>query len=139
MPDGTARLPRIILSVPLGLFDAAVRRSILRDKFNVPPPGSSPLDCVAYYRFVAQQQSATEYPDLNAYVEDAKRHAQTGDPTAQLVYGMLLVGMPQLHANTMEGLTWFVKAAQAGLASRSSRSGTACSKRWTATRTIRRP
>jgi len=114
MPDGTARLPRITLGVPPETFDAAVRKSILRDKFQPRPAAAGPLDCVTFYRFVAHQEIYSQYPGLERYVDTTHKRAVAGDPMSQLIYGMLIVGMPQLDLPPTTGLQWFVKAAQAG-------------------------
>ncbi|HTX06379.1 MAG TPA: energy transducer TonB [Steroidobacteraceae bacterium] len=116
MPDGRARVPRVILGVPPGVFGAATRESILNDRFAPLPPGSRPIQCVTFYRFtIAGGESAYEYPGLNAYVDKARKNAQAGDPSSQLLYGMLLVGLPQLNKTSSAGLKWFLRAAQAGL------------------------
>lgn len=116
MPDGRARLPRTILDVPQGVFGAAARRAILNDGFAPLPAGSQPIRCVAYYRFVISPgTSMFDYPRLDAYVDKIQRSAQGGDPASQLMYGMLLVGLPQLQKTSNAGLPWFVRAAQAGM------------------------
>lgn len=118
MPDGRARLPRVILDVPQGVFGAAARKSIFHDGFGPLPPGSPPIQCVSFYRFIMRPgTSAYDYPGLNAYADKLLRSAQAGDPGSQLMYGMLLVGLPQLRKNSNAGLPWFLRAAQAGMPS----------------------
>jgi uncharacterized protein len=114
MPDGSARIPRIILDVPQGVFGDATRESVLRDDFAPLPAGSSPIHCVNFYRFTVGK-SAYEYPKLPPYVKQIHQQATAGDPQSQLLYGMLLVGLPQLKQSSNAGLPWFLKAAQAGL------------------------
>lgn len=117
MPDGRARMPRVILDVPAGVFGAAATKSILHDRFAARAHGSAPLQCVSFYRFmIGSGVSKFEYPGLTAYVDKARRKAQAGDPNYQLLYGMLLVGLPQLEKSSNAGLTWFLRAAQAGIA-----------------------
>jgi TPR repeat protein len=48
-------------------------------------------------------------------VRDAFEKAQGGDPGAQALYGMLLLGLPQLNKSRSQALPWFLKSAQAGL------------------------
>lgn len=116
MPNGTARMPRIILDVPPGTFAAATRKSILLDEFAPLPAGSHPIPCVSFYRYqVLAGQSFYDYPRLVAYVNKVKRSANGGDPSAQLMYGLVLVGLPQLRKASDAGLPWFVRAARAGL------------------------
>lgn len=116
MPDGTARIPRIVLDVPPGVFADATRKSILLDKFAPLPAGSRPIHCATYYRYTTGRgRSVYDYPGLAAYVHESERQANAGDPSAQLTYGMLLVGLPQLNKTSNAGLPWFLRAAQAGL------------------------
>lgn len=116
MPNGTARSPRIILDVPRGVFAAATRKSILLDRFAPLPAGTGPIHCVTYYRYtMGPGHSVFDYPQLSMYVHKVQRSAQAGDPSAQLMYGMLLVGLPQLNKSSNAGLPWFLRAAQAGL------------------------
>lgn len=116
MSDGRARLPRVILDVPQGVFAAAARKGILNDGFAPRPPGSSPIQCVSFYHFImGRNTSVADYLGLSAYVDKARRSAQAGDPAAQLMYGMLLVGLPQLRKSSNAGLPWFLRAAQAGI------------------------
>lgn len=114
MPDGHARLPRAILDVPQGVFGAAARKSLLHDSF-ARRPGVQPIQCVVYYHFVLSGGTSASNPRVGAYVYRERRSAQAGDPSAQLIYGMLLVGLPQLNETSDAGLPWFVRAAQAGL------------------------
>ena len=116
MSDGRARLPRVILDVPRGVFGAAARLGILHDGFAPRPPGSQPIQCVSFYHFVMSGDTSTDdYTGLRAYVDKARRSAQAGDPGAQLMYGILLVGLPQLRKSSNAGLPWFLRAAQAGI------------------------
>ncbi|HEY6514610.1 MAG TPA: energy transducer TonB [Steroidobacteraceae bacterium] len=117
MPDGRARIPRVILGVPQNVFGTATRESILHDGFAPLPPGSAPVHCVSFYRFILSpgQPTLYDYPRLKAYVDETRRRATGGDPQAQLIYGMLLAGLPQLRQSGIAGLPWFLRAAQAGL------------------------
>jgi TPR repeat protein len=119
LPDGRARIPRVILEMPPGIFGAGTRESVLRDSFAPLPAGSPPVQCVSFYRYtmgVGNLQSLRyDYPQLVAYAKDMHRRASAGDPNAQLIYGMLLVGLPQLNESSGAGLPWFVRAAQAGI------------------------
>jgi TPR repeat protein len=42
------------------------------------------------------------------------KKAEAGDPAAQMLYGMMLAGLPQLKQTYDKALPWFLKAAQAG-------------------------
>lgn len=113
-PDGRARNPRVILEVPEGVFGDASRKGILRETFAPLPGGSGAIPCVIFLRYV-DRPMPVGYLHLNSYVGQLRKLANTGDPNSQLLYGMALVGLPQLKQSSAAGLPWFVKAAQAGL------------------------
>ena len=114
MPDGHSRNPRIIYAIPSEVFEPAVRESLLHTQFAEGAPGSKPVLCTIFYRFVVAGASRNDYPQLNAFVSDTLKRAQSGDPSAQMLYGMLLVGLPQLNRPRREAMPWFLKSAQAG-------------------------
>lgn len=119
-PDGTARLPHVLFQLPVSAqhrqFDALARESVLRSRFARRPAGSAPVTCSLAYRFVMWGLRASDYPGLESYLYRVKRDAQAGDPNSELNYGLLLMGgLPQLHMDRHAALSWFVKAAQAGL------------------------
>jgi TPR repeat protein len=55
-----------------------------------------------------------EYGDLEKRVHDTLKKAEAGDPAAQMLYGMMVAGLPQLKQTYDQALPWFLKAAQAG-------------------------
>lgn len=114
MPDGKARIPRVILDVPPGVFGSTSRKNVLRHSFAPRPAGSAPIHCVLFLCYQGPRGPAA-YPRLRSYVDELRKLANTGDPNSQLFYGMALVGLPQLGNSSDAGLPWFVKAAQAGL------------------------
>ncbi len=113
MPDGRVRNPRIIYSLPVGYFEAAVRESLLHSEYTLAAPGSGPIQCTQFYNFTTRS-SAVDYPRLQALMRETLAQAEKGDPTSQMVYGMLLVGLPQLHTPRSKAMPWFLKAAQGG-------------------------
>jgi uncharacterized protein len=114
-PDGRSRNPRIIYTVPKDLFDATARDALLHTEFAPAAAGSKPVECTLLFRFVASRQREQEYPRLDKLVHDTLNKAQAGDPGAQMLYGMLLVGLPQLNKSRSQALPWFLKSAQAGV------------------------
>lgn len=114
MPDGRSRIPRIIYAIPSGFFEGTVRRALLRTEFTPTPADQPPRRCTLFYRFVLNGVSIGETPLLQAFVNKTKAQAQAGDPQAQMLYGMLLAGLPELHKPRSQALPWFLKAAQAG-------------------------
>jgi hypothetical protein len=67
-----------------------------------------------FFNFKIQSASLRDYGGLAKQVQDAKAKAEAGDPSAQMLYGMMLAGLPQLNQNHTQALPWFLKAAQAG-------------------------
>ena len=114
MPDGTARNPRILYAVPSNLFETTVRAAILHMQFAKRAPGEKAIHCPLMFAFVAQHESAHEYPKLEELLTTTGKQAEAGDVAAQFLYGMLLTGFPQLGQRQKDALPWFVKAAQAG-------------------------
>jgi hypothetical protein len=115
-PDGSARNPRIVYQTPQGLFESTVRTSLLRSRFSTAVPDSKPIHCTIYYRFTVSSAPVSDYPKLNSLVHKTFISAEAGDPNAELLYGLLLTGIPQLKRPHRDALPWFLKAAQAGSA-----------------------
>ena len=113
MPDGRVRNPHIVFSLPERTFDGAVRQSLLRSEYPSGEPGGAPVLCMIYYRF-EMNYSKDQYVGLQQVVSQTLTKAQNGDPAAQMLYGMLLVGLPQLHRQQREANPWFLRSAQAG-------------------------
>lgn len=67
-----------------------------------------------FFNFKMATVSLQNYGNLAKQVDDAKRKAEDGDPSAQMLYGMMLAGLPQLKQSYTQALPWFLKAAQAG-------------------------
>ena len=129
MPDGRSRLPRIIYAVPEKLFDAAVRESLLRSEFGSAPAGTPPAQCTIFYNFKLRIDDS-DYSRLLHFVAETRSHAEAGDPAKQMLYGILLVGLPQLHEPRSRALPWFLKAAQGGIPSAQYQVGFSLLKGW---------
>ena len=117
LPDGTTRLPHVLFEAPLpdkSDFEFLTRDSILRTRF-APRSGAGPVQCALYYQFTQPSISESAYSGLQTYLRRVRRHARAGDPTSEFVYGTMLSGLPQLHSARGSGLSWFIKAAQAGI------------------------
>lgn len=114
MPDGRARSPRVILD-PTGAFGNATRDRILQDTFKPLPAGSHPVQCVIFDRFDFGYVPGRPLNVMGGYAYKVREQANAGDPNAQLLYGMVLVGVTQPNQTGSEGLPWFLRAAQAGL------------------------
>jgi uncharacterized protein len=115
-PDGHPRMPRILYAVPEGYFDAAVRDSIMRSTF-IPAKinGQATTTSVStFYNFKLSGVSIQDYGNLEQRVRDTRSKAQDGDPSAQMLYAMMIAGLPQLNQSYDQALPWFLKAAQSG-------------------------
>jgi uncharacterized protein len=117
MPDGRARNPRVVYSVPTGYFEEAARAAILRSEFKPArtKDGFVPCTMAVMLRYQMDYGKA-DYSRLDSFVEDTRKQAQAGDPRSQMLYGLLLAGVPQLKKTRSDAMPWFVKSAQAGMA-----------------------
>ena len=114
MPDGSTRNPRIIYAVPTGIFESTVRAAVLHTQYRAGEQGTKAVHCHTMYRFVVQSLTASAYPDLQTFVSETRKKAEGGDAGAELMYGMLLAGLPQLGHPRSDAVPWFLKAAQRG-------------------------
>ena len=114
MPDGHARNSRILYAIPGEQFEKAVRATLLRADFVPGAAGGDPIQCTLFYRFTIAGANLQDYVGLKAFVAKTLAQAQDGDPKAQLIYGMMIAGLPQLNRPRSAALPWFLKAAQSG-------------------------
>ncbi len=115
-PDGRARNPRVTLAVPPNIFEKVVRSSLLRSKFIPATQDGKAVSCTAVVLYTFKTQNdASDYKGLDRYVEKTRKQAEAGDAHSQMLYGLLLAGLPQLNKTYSEALPWFLKAAQAGV------------------------
>ncbi len=118
MPDGRARIPRIVYAVPSNVFDTAARSAILRTEFLPATAGGSPVSCTGTFLInFKMDYAAADYEGLDKLVKTTGAKAAAGDVNSQMIYGMMLAGLPQLNKSYSDALPWFLKAAQAGLPS----------------------
>jgi TPR repeat protein len=115
-PDGHPRLPRILYSLPGGYFEGCVRDSIMRSTFLPARINGAPIlaSMSMLYHFVNSSVTIRDYGNLETRVNETKHKAEAGDPSAQMLYGMMLAGLPQLKQTYDKAVPWFLKAAQAG-------------------------
>jgi uncharacterized protein len=115
-PDGHARMPRILYAVPTGYFESTVRESVMRSSYLPGRINGQPVSTSfsMLYNFKMNELSIHNYGELQARVNEAKAKAEAGDPSAQMLYGMMIAGLPQLNETYAQALPWFLKAAQAG-------------------------
>jgi TonB family protein len=116
MPDGRARNPRVVLAVPTGAFENSARRMIMRSEFSPSTQKGVPVPCTIgmMVRYVIDDESSSDYSQLNQFVKKTLREADAGDAHAQMLYGFLISGLPQIKKPRSDAMPYFVKAAQAG-------------------------
>jgi uncharacterized protein len=113
--DGHPRLPRILYAVPTGFFEAAVRESVLGTLYLPARINGTPISSpVSMFYHFKMDISLNAYGTLEERIEKTKLKAEEGDPGAQMLYGMMIAGLPQLKQTYSQALPWFLKAAQAG-------------------------
>jgi uncharacterized protein len=114
--DGHPRIPRILYALPTGFFEASVRNSVMRSVYLPARINGKPISSQhsMFYNFVVNTVSIHDYGDLEQRVAKTKLKAEAGDPSAQMLYGMMIAGLPQLKQTRDRAVPWFLKAAQAG-------------------------
>jgi TonB family protein len=118
MPDGRARNPRVVYSLPLEMFDSAARRLVMHTEFSPASLRGVPQTCTMaiMVRFTLKGDSGdTNYSALMSYVKKTKASADGGDARSQMLYGLLTEGLPQLKESRSDAMPSILKAAQAGL------------------------
>jgi uncharacterized protein len=115
-PDGHTRIPRILYAIPGGFFEDAVRESVMRSVYLPARINGQPISTTVsvMYNFTVPGVKISDYQGLERRVHDTAVKAEAGDVQAQMLYGMMLAGLPQLKRTYAQALPWFLKAAQAG-------------------------
>ena len=116
MPDGRARNPRVVLAVPTGVFENAARRTIMHSEFSPSTQKGVPVPCTigTMVTFVMEGDLKTDYGQINVLMKKTLKDADAGDTHAQMLYGFLISGLPQIKKPRSDAMPYFVKAAQAG-------------------------
>jgi uncharacterized protein len=119
MPDGRARNPRVVYAVPAGVFEESARRMIMRSEFTPSLQKGVPVPCTTgvMVSYVIQGRHKSDYGDLSAFMSKTQKAAEAGDPRSQMLYGLLISGLPQFRKPRSDAMPYFVKAAQAGISS----------------------
>ncbi len=118
-PDGRARNVRVWYSLPTKIFDQPGRRLAFDNKYIPPRENGVAISCTIRFKVIfnisvngAKPAASTE---LKKSTAETKSKAEAGDPSAQLLYGLLLETRPELNADQENVTSWYVKAAQAGV------------------------
>lgn len=117
MPDGRARNPRVVYAVPVNVFEESTRRLILRSEFTPATEKGVPVPCTTSIMVSYKVAGATagDYDNLQRLMKRTQKEAEAGDARAQMLYGLLISGLPQVRRPRGDAMPYFVKAAQAGL------------------------
>jgi TonB family protein len=117
MPDGRARNPRVIYAVPGDVFDDSTRRLIMRSEFTPATEKGVPVPCTLsmMVSYKIEGAEASDYDQLQRFMKRTKEQAEAGDAHSQMLYGLLISGLPQVRKPRGDAMPYFVKAAQAGL------------------------
>ena len=113
--DGRAHHPFVMYSVPEKVLDDAGRSNAFATGFAPKRAKGAVVPCTVRYlaRFRAED------PTLAAKMDDAltktRSLAQSGDPIAQTMYGLLLTDHGGQAKHGDDPRDWFLKAAQAGV------------------------
>jgi TPR repeat protein len=115
MPDGSTQNWRVLYAIPREGFDDAARSASIKIR-SEPAPNGLPLDCTAFYLFIADNSGVIASDDRHVHAFAAKtlKQAQNGDPLAQLHYAMMIQGVDGLGLPRKEAIAWFLKSAQSG-------------------------
>lgn len=115
-PDGHARIPHVLFALPRNYFEESVMDSVMRTSYLPARIDGRPVATAVstLYNFKMLGTTISDYGDLATQVDNVERQAKTGDPSAEMVYGTMLAGLPQLKKTYDQALPWFLKAAQAG-------------------------
>jgi TonB family protein len=115
-PDGHPRLPRILYAIPGPGFDRMVIDNVMHSTYLPARINGVPVTTSTSMFFVFKVGGAVieQYGDLKDRVAATKAKAEAGDPFSQMLYGMMLAGLPQLNASYDKALPWFLRAAQSG-------------------------
>jgi TPR repeat protein len=117
--DGSSRTPRAWYSFPAGVFDEAGRAVALASHYQPTIENGVATDCSLIFRVrfsLPEVDYSKPDPKSAKKVADAREMALAGDPMSQLAYGAVLSIWPNYFNTYQERyVSWFLKAAQAGL------------------------
>jgi TonB family protein len=112
MPDGRARNPRTIASIPPDIFDEAARRVGLDTLYVAAEENGVPVRC----RFRFKVKFGRDDPSMAALktkLEEMRKEALAGRSASQLLLARLLQLYPGLSPGE-NPVGWYLKAAQGG-------------------------
>ncbi len=115
LPDGRARNPRALLSLPPNGFDLAGRSVAFDSTYKVPIVDGVAVPCtVTFWVRFALRPADTERV-LKTQLDKLKTDVTAGDPQAQMQYALLKTGWVNLNRENENIAPLLIEAAQAGL------------------------
>ncbi len=112
--DGRAHDPRVEYSLPAQVFESAGRAVGLDSAYFPHKDNGVATPCTIRFRVKFGIQGSDALGALKDNVDAIRKHAETGDPRAQLLYARTLEVLPH-GAGSDKSIRWFLKAAQAGV------------------------
>jgi TPR repeat protein len=111
--DGHAHRPVVWYSFPQSVFDFAGRAIGWTNGYAPKKLNGVPQTCSIRFKVKFHSKSSNDARMTEAY-KKSKALAETGDPVAQVIYGLLMFDRETAAEKTGRPLDWFLKAAQAG-------------------------
>jgi TonB family protein len=118
-PDGRARNARVWYSLPAKVFDEAGRRVAMNNIYTPPRENGVPVTCTMRFKVrfrVTYGNGGGGDDEQKKVLADVRTKAESGDPRSQLTYGLLLDMRDDMNVSHERPLSWFLKSAQAGVA-----------------------
>ena len=118
-PDGRAHHPRVLYGIPAIVFDEAGKAVVRASTFKPKMQDGVAVPCTMRIKvkfLVRPGHKPLEGGDIDDKIAALKANAERADPKSELIYGLVLVGRPELSSETDRAGDWFLRAAQAGIA-----------------------
>jgi TonB family protein len=114
MPDGRVHHPFVWYSVPEGVFDRAARATALTSGYKPKLVDGVATPCAIRFKIRFRSFDSRSGAAMDSAYAQARPIAQAGDPTAPVIYGLLMFDREQAKAGGETPRDWYLKSAQAG-------------------------
>jgi TPR repeat protein len=118
LPDGSARLPRVLYSFPPGAFDAPARAVALSSGYKPVIENGVAVPCTIRFRVKFTHHGAAEQFTDEASMQLLARlrsEAVAGDSNSQLLYALIMTVRPAPDPEPSTTSRWLLRSAQAGV------------------------
>jgi TPR repeat protein len=113
--DGRTHDPRAEYSIPKRVFESAGLAVAFATGFSPAVENGTAVSCTMRFKVKFGVFSAYQTDALEENVDEIRAGAERGDARSQLLYALFLENRFGLKPSGEDALSWFVKAAQAGL------------------------